>query len=312
MPLPIVAITAGDPAGIGPEVTIKALKEPSVYKLCRPVVVGSAGMGLALRAISRRFPVQFVEVLPQGKTKFVPGIESAGTGAASFEYILTAVGLIKSKRARALVTAPISKAAFHMAGKKYSGHTELLAELTKTKNYAMMMAAQNLRAVMVTRHLPVSDVPSSLNADNIIRACLLADDFLKKYFRFRKPRLGVCALNPHAGEGGHLGGEENIIILPAVKRLVKRGLSAQGPLPNDSAWLKMKNGLFDLLVCMYHDQVMTPLKCLAAEKIVNITLGLPFVRTSPGHGTAFDIAGRNIADESSMIEAIKTAALLAR
>ncbi len=244
------------------------------------------------------------------KSAVKTGKFSRVTGAMSYLWLKRSIELAKSGRVNAIVTAPISKEALHLAGINYSGHTEILADLTKTKNYAMLMVSESLRAVMVTRHIPLSGVSKEITKEKITSTALLLNGFLRARYKIKNPRIGVSALNPHAGEGGILGSEEGKVIFPAVLELKKKNINVSGPLPVDSAWLKMKEGEFDLLVCMYHDQVMIPLKSICPEKIVNITCGLPFIRTSPGHGTAFDIAGRNIADERPMVEAIKAAVFL--
>ena len=308
---PRIGITIGDPAGIGPEIVKKAVNSLEIRKICMPVVIGYAGLISGERPSIRRAQAEFVDVRCGNISAVRPGKYSAFTGLASFKFLERSIELLKQKKIDAVVTAPISKEALKLAGIKYSGHTELFADYTGTKDFAMLMAAGPLRAVMVTRHMPLSDVAKSITSRNIVSAALLTRRFLIERFKIRAPRLAVCALNPHAGENGLLGKEEGLIISPAVKQLIKKKALAVGPLPADSAWLKLKRGEFDLLVGMYHDQVMIPLKTLSPEKIVNITVGLPFIRTSPGHGTGFDIAGKNIADPSSMIEAIKTAVELA-
>jgi len=221
---------------------------------------------------------------------------------------MKAVELARLGRVQGIVTAPISKEAFALAGIRFPGHTELLAGATGTKNFAMMMAAGRLRAVMVTRHQPLMSVGATLSVEEIVRVGRLCSYFLGDSLCIKIPRIGICALNPHAGEGGMFGKEESSIIIPAARALKRKGVGITGLFPADSAWRKMSEGRLDALITMYHDQAMIPLKCLAPDKIVNITVGLPFVRTSPGHGTAPDIAGKNLADPLPMIEAIKTAA----
>ena len=311
MSKPRIGITIGDPSGIGPEVVEKAVNSLEVNKLCTPVVIG-CGRFLCAKRRSTRSRAEFVDVGCPDISSVSPGKYSAATGLASFRFLERSIYLLKQKKIAAVATAPISKEALRLAGINYSGHTEFFADYTGTKDYAMLMVAGPLRAVMATRHLPLSEVAKNITPQSIVSTALLARRFLIEKFKIKDPRLAVCALNPHAGENGLLGKEEGLIIEPAVKLLLKLKVRAAGPLPADSAWLKVKRKEFDLLVGMYHDQVMIPLKVLNPEKIVNITAGLPFIRTSPGHGTGFDIAGKNVANPSSMIEAIKVAAALCK
>jgi 4-hydroxythreonine-4-phosphate dehydrogenase len=307
--LPLIAITAGDPAGIGPEIVAKALRSPRVRAACRPVVIGDRRLfkTAALPGVFR-----MIDVAVPRYASLRPGRPSPKTGRASYEYIVRAVELVRNREAEAIVTAPVSKAAVNSSGIAFKGHTELLAELSGTDEFAMLMIAGKLRTVMVTRHIPVAETGRRLTTRSIVRTALLAERSLRGEFGMRQPKLAIAALNPHAGEGGLLGGQESFIIEPAVRMLRAGGISAEGPLPADSAWIKLKAGKFDLLVTMYHDQAMIGLKCLAPDRIVNVTAGLPFVRTSPGHGTGFDIAGKDIADPRPMIEAILCAARFAR
>jgi 4-hydroxythreonine-4-phosphate dehydrogenase len=212
-----------------------------------------------------------------------------------------------NKETQAMVTAPVSKESFKYAGLKYTGHTEFLGHLTKTKNYCMMMICEDINSVMITRHLPISNISSILTKKDIIATTKLSADFIEKYSK-KKPKIIFCSLNPHAGDNGILGNEEKEIIIPAMNKLTKCGYNICGLYPVDIAWLKFLKSKYDLIVGMYHDQIMLPLKILNPKKIVNVTIGLPFIRTSPGHGTAFDIAGKNTADYSSMEQAIIYAA----
>ena len=202
-----------------------------------------------------------------------------------------------------MVTAPVSKESFKLAGLNYSGHTEFLGKLTKTKNYCMMMICDNINSVMVTRHLPISKISSVLTKRDIVSTTKLSANFIKKILK-KDPKIIMCALNPHAGDNGILGNDEKKTIIPAIKKLKEQKYNIIGLYPVDVAWQKFLQNKYDLIVAMYHDQIMLPLKILNPKKIVNVTVGLPFIRTSPGHGTAFDIAGKNIADFSSMEEAI--------
>ena len=308
MSLPKVAITFGDPAGIGPEIVYKSVSKSTIYKFCRPVIIGSFDTAMRQGFDFSRFPCELLDMAEDAAGKTRPGRVTPASGEASYRYILKAVELAMKGKVKAVATAPISKAALNAAGHNYSGHTELLAKLTKTRDFAMLMAEKNIRVVMITRHLPVLEISKNISVDKIFRAAMLSCEFLQRKAGIKRPRVGVLALNPHAGESGLIGKEEIRIIGPAVDKLIATGIDASGPLPSDSAWLKNKRGAFDLLVAMYHDQAMTGLKLLFPESLVNVTLGLPFIRTSPGHGTAFDIAGKNIADPLPMIESIKFAA----
>ncbi|MFH1245622.1 MAG: 4-hydroxythreonine-4-phosphate dehydrogenase PdxA [Candidatus Omnitrophota bacterium] len=310
-------ITIGDPAGIGPEVTIKALSQNKVSSRARFIVVGSAEV---LEKTARKIHLSLPEEVPivntGGSGGLILGRASTLSGKLSLEYIQTALALIREKQADVLVTAPVNKQAINQAllesgqdrrssGVLFSGHTEYLAESFQVRNFAMMLSAGRLRVVLVTRHIALKDVPGSLTRENIYQTLSLSAAALRESFGIRHPRIAVCALNPHAGEEGLLGSEEAEIILPAVKQA--QGLAdIQGPLPADTLFYLARQGKFDAVICMYHDQGLIPLKTFSFHKGVNITLGLPFTRTSPDHGTAYNISGRNQANPSSMIEAIKT------
>lgn len=305
MGLPRIAITLGDPAGIGPEVVSKALAAPKVRACCRAIVVGDKRLCAARKGV-----FSFVDVPMAGYSALRPGGVSRAAGEAAYRWVRAACELIVAGGADAMVTAPLSKEALHRAGHHYDGHTELLAELTGSRHVAMLMAAGDLCSVMITRHVPLSNVSALLTSKDIADTIRLACDFLRRHAGLKDPRVVVCGVNPHAGEGGILGREEARVIAPAVKALVRAGHRVTGPIAADAAWRTAQEGQYDLVVTMYHDQTMIPLKVIAPERIVNITAGLPFVRTSPGHGTAFDIAGQNRADPRPMIEAILTAARL--
>lgn len=276
---PVICITMGDPAGIGPEITLKSLKFSQIKNRATFIIIGDNRY---------RKP-------------------EPACGKASFEYLETAVDYLKKKKADALVTAPVNKEMINRAGIPFSGHTEYLAKSFNVKKFAMMLVGGNLRVTLATRHLALKEAIRSLSKKEIITAIELTAQGLKKYFKIKKPRIVVCGLNPHCGEGGILGKEEEDIILPAVKTARKKLKGLVGPMAADSAFRKAYEGKFDAVICMYHDQGMIPLKMLAQFKGVNITLGLPFIRTSPSHGTAYDIAGKNKADHRSMLEAIKLA-----
>jgi 4-hydroxythreonine-4-phosphate dehydrogenase len=302
---PVIAITLGDPAGISLEVSIDAVNSLKVKRVCSVLVFGDSAYKTHFKNMN------FVECSSLSKNIKI-GFPSAACGIIAYKSIEKAVDYCMKKKVDALVTAPISKESFKMADIGYIGHTELLAALTKSKNVVMMMTCGKINAVMVTRHIPLCKVSDFLNTKNIYETVKLSVNFLQKSHKYKKNKIIFCGLNPHCGDNSILGNEEKQIVIPAVKKLRKDGFSVSGPIAADAAWLKMKNGQFDLICTMYHDQVMIPLKCINDQKIVNVTAGLPFIRTSPGHGTAFDIAGKNKANSSSMIEAILQAAYLSR
>lgn len=281
---PVIAVTVGDPAGIGPEIVKKAASDRSVRSMCVPLTIGSS----------------------RGFTAARP---SPASGRAAVKFLKEAVKLIKKGEAAALVTAPAPKSSFGRLG----GHTEYLAKATGAKHVEMLMIAGNLRVLLLTRHIPLSAAGKSLSVKKIVESVEFAGIYVKKYFlkASRAPKIAVCGLNPHLSDGGLAGTEEINIIAPAVKILKKRGIDAEGPCLAETAF-KDGGKKFDLIVCMYHDQGMLPLKLLKPEKIVNLTVGLPFIRTSPGHGTAYDIAGWGKADPRPMIEAVKLACHLTK
>ena len=328
---PKIVITMGDPAGIGPEVIVKALSLPEIYKICQPIVVGDAGVLESILEFSRspgsQGELRINPIRDIGKARFNYGIIDLfdlgnidmdrlrlGTvdpicGRATFEYIKKGVEIVQTGGAKGMVTAPLCKKSMEQAGFSYPGHTELLAELTGTKDFAMMLVGGNLKVVLVTRHLPLKEVASSLTKQKVVLAIRLGVEAMKA-FGIDSPRVGVSALNPHAGEWGVLGKEEIEIIVPAIEEARKEGIAISGPVPSDKAFYDTAGGRYDLAVAMYHDQAQVPVKLLSYTKSVNITLGLPFVRTSPCHGTGFDIAGQNRANPQSFIEAIKLAVKL--
>ncbi|MCQ4160607.1 4-hydroxythreonine-4-phosphate dehydrogenase PdxA [Roseomonas sp. GC11] len=324
---PIIAITMGDASGIGPEIILKALARPDVYALCRPLVVGDAAR---LREVGRRIgnplAVQAVQdpagagftcgtadvvdlgLIPEGHPfgKVLPL-----SGEAAYRYIERATRLVEAGQADAICTAPLSKEALHAAGHKYPGHTELLAHLTGTPEVSMMLVAPKLRVIHVTTHIGLMDAVRKIEPGLVYRVIERGRATLVKA-GIAEPRIGVCGINPHAGENGLFGqGEEEEKIIPAVQKCQALGWKVDGPLPADTLFFRAARGDFDLVVAMYHDQGHGPVKVLGLEAGVNITIGLPVVRTSVDHGTAFDIAGQGIADEGSLIEALKQAADLA-
>jgi 4-hydroxythreonine-4-phosphate dehydrogenase len=310
----------GDSRGIGPEVTIRTLQDRSIRRLADFLVIGDLASMQKAKKISKAsmhlHEINLWEMIDSKKLIFDSnainilnlGIEDQDRD--QLRYIDTAVMLIKKGMASALVTAPVNKESIIKSGVKFQGHTEYLAGLTKTKKVAMMFAGGKLRVAVVTRHIPLKNVSKALTKEKIKDTVILTHRFLKDRLNIQKPKIGVCALNPHAGEGGKIGREEGSIIRPAIKSLKRRFPRLSGPIPADSAFNLLYAGGMDSLVAMYHDQAMIPVKTFARERCVNVTLGLPFVRTSPVHGTAYDIAGKGIADPSSMKEATRLACRL--
>jgi len=308
---PTVLITMGDPSGVGPEVIVKALASPRVRRLANFFVIGDS---FALRAAARNlktnpsfYLIDLKNVLPK---KFKFGRINASYGRASMEYLKKALRVLKRSRHVGLVTAPISKEAINKAGFHYGGHTEFLAKATKTSKFAMTLIGEPLRITLLTRHLPLKKVPARLKQKNILDSIELTHSFLKRYLNKRYPKIAVASLNPHGGEGGVLGDEEKRIIAPSIAKAKRKYKNICGPVAPDAVFYDAYKGRVDAVICMYHDQGLIPLKMIARDTGVNVTLGLPFVRTSPDHGTAFDIAGKGAADPSSMIEAIKMAVRL--
>jgi len=327
MKLPVIGITMGDPAGVGPEVVMKALARADAYKMCRPLVIGDkrqlerarALLNLKLDVVSipgpekAKFTQGAVEVidlspvpadLPYGKV-------SAAAGEAAYRYIERAVKLALDRSIDAICTAPINKEAMNAAGHKFPGHTELLAKLTGTQEVSLTLLAPKLRVIHVTAHIGLLDAIEKIDAALVERTIARGRELLVRA-GFPDPRIGVCGINPHAGEGGLFGrGEEETKIAPALAAARARGWKVDGPLPADSLFYLAARGDYDLVVAMYHDQGHGPVKAMGLEHGVNVTAGLPIVRTSVDHGTAFDIAGTGKADERSMIEALRQAAALA-
>jgi len=304
---PTVGITMGDPAGIGPEVIAKALKDPRAGDACRAIVIGSAAVFEQVGG--GHLPV--LDVIKVDRRRVRPGRISALSGRAAAGALRLGLQMTLDGRLDALVTGPVSKQGLHLAGVRDPGQTDFLARRTLTRRFAMMLAAGSLRVVPATRHLPLSRVSQALTAGRVRTAVSMAHRAMTELFGVSRPRIGVCALNPHAGEGGLFGRQEKTVIEPVIEELVARGMSIQGPLPADTLFSPAIRRRFDVIVAMYHDQGLIPIKMIGFGRAVNITLGLPIIRTSPDHGTAADIAGRGQADPGSMIRAIRMAARLA-
>ena len=320
-----IAITMGDPAGIGPEIIAKMYLNYDLYKVADVFVIGDLfPMLSAQRRISSKLSIRpmssfsklsrvkntinLMDMKALALKDFSIGEATATQGKASFEYIKTAIKLAVDGDIDAIVTAPITKYALHMAGVKYPGHTEMLSSFTKTKKYAMLLMSDKLKVVLATIHTGIKNVAGKLTPKGIFDLLVLTDKALRKDFGISKPSIAVCGLNPHAGEAGAFGNEEIKIIKPAIAKAVKAGINAQGPYSGDTIFQKVIHSKsHDAVVAMYHDQGLIPLKLLSFETGVNVTLGLPIVRTSPDHGTAYDIAGTAKASEKSIYAAFKTA-----
>ncbi len=287
-PKPRIAITAGDPAGIGPEIAAAAAANPRVLAVCEPILYASPN--------------------PE---RFTPGKLSGEAGRAAYETIVRAVYDARQGVVDGIATAPVNKEAFRLAGLPWSGHTDLLAHLTGAPRVAMMFHSPALRVVLATVHIALAEVPRALTQPSLEATIDLTASELPRY-GVAHPRLAVAGLNPHAGEHGLFGREEETVIAPAIAACRARGINVSGPFPGDTVFLRAHRGEFDVVVACYHDQGLIPVKLLAFGEAVNVTLGLPIVRTSVDHGTAFDIAGRGVANPESMIAAVLLAARLAR
>ena len=324
---PVIAITMGDPGGVGPEIILKALNAKAVWDSCRPVIVGDLkvldiakwslpiGTHMEFMAVENPddLPAHAAAIIDMDAVKpdeLTVGRPGAYAGRAAVAYIKKAVELAIAGRVDAVVTAPINKETLKMAGFKYPGHTELLAELTGTAEFGMMLVGGGLRVMLATIHVALKDAPGLITKAAVLKAIRLADRACRE-MGLDRPRIVVCGLNPHAGEGGIFGDEEALYITPACDEARGAGMAVTGPLPPDTVFFKARRGDFDAVVAMYHDQGLIPLKMLAFGHAVNITVGLPIIRTSVDHGTAYDIAGQGIADPSSLIEAVKLASEMA-
>ena len=287
---PRIAITTGDPAGIGPEISAMAAADPGVRAVCDPVLYGPSS--------------------PDDLARFTRGAVSPPAGRAAYDSILRAVDDAIDGRVAAVATAPISKEAFAAAGLPWKGHTDLLAHLTGAARGVMMFYSDSLRVVLATVHIPLAEVPAALTQPLVEAVVDITATELPR-FGLARPKLAVAGLNPHAGERGLMGDEEARVLEPAIAACAARGVDVRGPFPADTLFLRAARGEFDAVIACYHDQGLIPVKMAAFGKAVNVTLGLPIIRTSVDHGTAFDIAGSGAADPSSMIEAVKLAARLA-
>jgi 4-hydroxythreonine-4-phosphate dehydrogenase len=325
MNLPKVVIPMGDPTGIGPEIIVKVLSDKSTFRFCRPIVLGDRKiMERAIRLLNSTLKVNEMETIEEKEykkgmlnlvnfsdintDKMEFGAPTESCGRAMVKYVEEAVGLVLAGRIDAITTAPISKKALSDAGYSYPGHTELLAELTGSNEYVMMLAGDRLKVTLVTIHCGLREVFHFLTTEKILTTIRITHSALIDFFGEENPIIAVAALNPHAGEAGLFGKEEEEIILPAVKQAQQLGIGAEGPLPPDTLFYHASQGKYSAVVSMYHDQGLIPLKLLHFEDAVNVTLGLPLIRTSVDHGTAYDIAGKGKANPLSLLNALKMAA----
>jgi len=324
---PLIGITSGDEAGIGPEIIVKTLARKSITG-ARFVIYGSARtIDRILADLKLELPYQQVQSVKQIDRKrrvylincpqrtipnLIYGKPTVQTARNAFRYITEAAQDALVDKIDAIVTAPISKISMQKAGIDIPGHTDYLARLSNSANYAMMFVGGGLKVVLATIHIPLAEVSGRVTKENLRNKILLANSVLKEMFMIRKPRIAVCGLNPHAGEQGMLGEQESRIVIPVVKQLRRKRIEVEGPFPADTVFNRALGGEFDVVVAMYHDQGLIPIKLLAFDTGVNMTLGLPFIRTSPDHGTAFDIAGKGIAGPNSFAAALKLAIELAR
>ncbi|MFH1460725.1 MAG: 4-hydroxythreonine-4-phosphate dehydrogenase PdxA [Candidatus Omnitrophota bacterium] len=324
-----IGITLGDPAGIGTEITLKALKDKNIRNSANFLLIGDYGAAIhaqrqfGLKAFNfhilsdigkLHLSEELINFINLGNITYnIPyGKVDARCGKAAYEYINMACLLLRSQNnLDGLVTAPINKESMNLAGHHFQGHTQILAQRFKSRYVRMMFAAENLKVVLVTVHIPLKNVPALITKKEILDTIFAVNRTMDTFFKIKKPRIAVCGLNPHAGENGIFGTEEQEHIIPAIKKAVSQKIKVEGPFPSDSLFWKAKNGEYDVIIAMYHDQACAPFKTLYFNKGVNVTLGLPFVRTSPDHGTAFDIAGTNKANPEAMKEAIRLAVEMA-
>ena len=324
---PVLGITMGDAAGIGPEVIVKALADKRIYELAHPIVIGDKKMmQRALDIVKSDLQLRTVQDIDNLQSEFgyidlidlnnlpadLPFAKvDARAGKAAYEYIESAVHLTLKNKIHAIVTAPLNKEALHAGGKNFPGHTEILAHLSKTDDFSMMLTSEKLNVIHVTTHVSIRQACDLIKKERVLTVIELAEEY-SKMLGFAEPRIAVAGFNPHAGENGLFGDEDEKEIVPAVKEAQAKGMNVVGPLPPDTVFHRAANlDEFDIVVVMYHDQGHIPIKLLGFDTGVNVTVGLPFIRTSVDHGTAFPIAGQGIADSRSMTEALYLGAKMA-
>lgn len=329
---PLLAITMGDPAGVGPEICLKALHSQKVNQVCRPVIFGDADVlkaaaeatdqnfdfhVLTLDAFENLEPNQIeaptlIDFSNIDREDFQPSEISAKTGQASFEYIVKAIESANKGQIQGIVTAPINKYALSLAGINFPGHTEILEKFTESEDVCMLLTSEKISCALVTTHIGLHEVAGALTEEKILKVIELTDKAMGEILG-QRPKIGVLGLNPHCGESGLFGlNEESRIIEPAIKKAEQTGMNVEGPLAPDTAFVSSHLDTYDAFVCMYHDQGLIPLKMLAFDSAVNVTLGLPIIRTSVDHGTALDIAWKGISKSSSLIQSICLASLMCR
>jgi 4-hydroxythreonine-4-phosphate dehydrogenase len=318
MKRPVLGLTIGDPAGVGPEICVKALSRKEVVEICRPVLYGDEGvlrramkvvptpveLHRIVQAAEFRDGVMNVISLDNMPGAWEYGSVQAACGRAAFEFIVRAVEDAKAGKIAGVVTGPINKESMNTAGMHYAGMTEVFAELTGTKDYSMMLTGGPLKVIHVSTHLSMREAVERVRKERVLRVIRLAEAALRD-LGYARRRIAVAGLNPHSGENGLFGLEEEREVIPAIEAAREEGLDVTGPVPPDTVFMKAAAGSFDIVVAMYHDQGHIPLKLLDFMGGVNVTVGIPIIRTSVDHGTAFDIAGKGTADETSMIKAIE-------
>ena len=326
---PLIAVTMGDPAGIGPEIIIKALDNPLIEKACRSLIVGDRQiLERAARSIGKSFHAKSIRRIEQAEDfkesvllyeasnlsvdQVVPGRPDPQWGPSSLDYIRLAANAALKGRVEAMVTSPISKEIIRHLRPSFTGHTEYLAHLSKTRSFGMMLAGERLKISLVTIHLSLKKALRMLDTKKILRTIELTHQTMSRWFGVKDPHIAVAGLNPHAGEQGAFGSEEKTIIAPAIQAAQGQGMHISGPYPPDTLFYWAAQGRYDAVVALYHDQGLVPLKLLHFDTAVNITMGLPFIRTSVDHGTAFDIAGKGIANPDSLTQAILLGVAFAR
>ncbi len=329
MKKPLIALTMGDPAGIGPEIILKALDRPGIFRSCRPLIIGDRKvLEKTARRMGKPFPLESIQRIDQEMrfqkagylleasalpvTEVIPGRPDPRWGPPALDYIRLAGEWALKGEVAAVVTGPISKEIIRQGVPSFTGHTEFLARQAGSRSFGMMLAGERLKVSLVTVHLSLKKALRALNRDKILKTIELTQRTMTRWFGVEKPRIAVAGLNPHAGEQGAFGSEEEAFIRPAVETAQEKGIQATGPYPPDTLFYWAARGRYDAVVALYHDQGLIPLKLLHFDKAVNITMGLPFIRTSVDHGTAFDIAGKGMAKPDSLIEAVTLAARFVR